>query len=138
MIVSALLHWLVSQSIFFISVTVYDGSGSAGSWPGIATCGYSCIAIMFTIITSIFTLFSVVAIGFRRLRPGIPLVGACSAVISAACHRPQTDELAAFQPLKWGVALHERNLESSVGHCCLSSRVVDMPVAGGYYAGIPL
>lgn len=133
---SGLLHWLVSQSIFLVSVTVYGATGNVIGDEKLVTCGYSCIAIIFVIIVGALMLFAVVGTGFRRFRPGIPLLGACSAVVSAACHRLQRDELAALQPLQWGVVSCESNSNSSFEHCCLSSQDVDMPVAGRYYAGI--
>jgi hypothetical protein len=40
--------------------------------------------------------------GFRSYSSGIPLVGSCSATISAACHGPSDDENTGESLLKWG------------------------------------
>jgi hypothetical protein len=72
--------------------------------------------------------------GFRRYDSRIPIVGSCSAAISAACHRPADDEDAALEAVKWGVV--EREDTGGVGHCCLSSFEVREPVEGARYAGM--
>jgi len=86
---------MVSQSIFLVNVTVYDTNGSPanGTWEpeetyytSITDCGYSNMAIILAIILAGITVIFLLGNSLRRLQPGIPVAGGCSAVISAACH----------------------------------------------------
>lgn len=130
MILSGVLHWSVSQSIFIAQVSSFRRDGSLKDPAAISTCGYSPIAIMLTmVIGSCLTVFMVV-LGLRRYKPGMPMVGSCSAAISAACHgRLDIDTTA---PLQWGVTSEEGE---GVGHCAFSDSEVRMPMEGAMYAG---
>jgi hypothetical protein len=59
-----------------------------------------CIAVFFAILVGVVAVTAGVINGFRRYNVGIPLVGSCSAAISAACHRPGEDSSASLLPLK--------------------------------------
>lgn len=73
-------------------------------------------------------MFGVVfAFGFRRYSGEIPVVGACSAAISATCHRGQGG---AEEKLMWG-AIEEGE---EVGHCGFSAGDIGRPVMGREYA----
>ncbi|KAI9876003.1 MAG: hypothetical protein M1830_007578 [Pleopsidium flavum] len=130
---SGLMHWLVSQSIFLAHVTVLTNRGVEDPAADMTTCGYSCIAIIFVIIVGSLMVLAVIATGFRRLDPGIPLASSCSIAISAACHPPQDDVNAAILPVMWG-AVEEKN--EDVGHCTFTSMEVTPPVKGRLYAGL--
>lgn len=129
---SGLLHWLVSQAIFLVRITVYTADGTEDVGRDITTCGYSCIAIIFAILVGGTLLLVGVAFGFRRFPPGMPLASSCSAAISAACHPPADDVDAAVLPLMWGVV--EGDVDG-VGHCTFTSREVELPVKDRLYAG---
>ncbi|KAF2792690.1 hypothetical protein K505DRAFT_338477 [Melanomma pulvis-pyrius CBS 109.77] len=89
MALSGVLHWLVSQSIFFVSIDNYSWTASFDwSW---STCGYSPIAIISVLVLAILMVLAIVGIGFVPFRPGINLAGSCSAAISAACHNSEWD-----------------------------------------------
>jgi hypothetical protein len=132
------LHWLMSQSLFLALVTVYDDTGVMDPENSISTVGYSCIAIFFALILGTVAVLGGIANGFRRYDGGIPLVGSCSAAISAACHRPSVDAMAYARPVMWGVmdADEDAGRGSEVGHCCFSSFEVGRPVKGNLYAGV--
>lgn len=132
LILSGLLHWLVSQSIFLVHITMYAADGTEHVNGSIMTLGYSCIAIFFVIIVGSTLLVAGVAMGFRRYEAGMPLASSCSAAISAACHPPVDDVDAAVLPLMWGVV--EEDMDG-VGHCSFTSREVVPPVKGRLYAG---
>lgn len=141
LILSGLLHWLMSQSLFLSSVDVFTSLGTLSS-QSILSVGYSCIAIIFAIIVGCVAVTAGIANGFRLYNAGIPLVGSCSAAISAACHRPKDDRDASLEAVKWGAGdmdgdgeVDERG-ERRVGHCCLTSFEVSSPVPGELYAGI--
>jgi hypothetical protein len=128
---SGALHWLVSQSIFLARVIVRDETGEEDVNGSISTGGYSCIAIISTIIVgSTIVLFGILT-GLRKYKEGMPLVGSCSAAISAACHRLRNDPDASTLPVLWGAV----EQTGDVGHCCFSSLDVSPPVEGKIYAG---
>ncbi|KAI4197238.1 MAG: hypothetical protein LQ350_006069 [Teloschistes chrysophthalmus] len=152
MIFSGALHWLVSQSIFLARVTVFDPSGNEDKEYSISTCGYSNIAIITVIVVGVVAVVFGVANGWRRYEGGMPLVGSCSAAISAACHGPGGDGEASLGKVMWGVVAGERGADGvegeeeddggkgegkgkgKVGHCCFTSREVTAPVVGRLYA----
>ena len=131
LIFSGVLHWFVSQSIFLANID-YGPQGSSGlSTPGYSysTCGYSPIAMIFAIIFGSLLIFLGLALGFRKYKPGIPLVGSCSKKISAACHIPENElELHPEQgPLQWGIVPGVFD-ENGNPHCSFSSNRVIKPL----------
>jgi hypothetical protein len=138
MVLMSSLHWLVSQSFFVINVTGY--SGSSGNW--VAETGptdkvgwalnYSPLAIIFTIVVSIFLISLLIGLGFRRLHSEIPVVGSCSVLISAACHPPSEGD-AGLLPVQWGVLQESINHRTGLGCCTISSGEVSVPVEGQLY-----
>ncbi|KAJ4983765.1 hypothetical protein SVAN01_10743 [Stagonosporopsis vannaccii] len=136
MIISTVLHWLVSQSIFLVSIETYDVNGlPKEEEEHIATCGYSPLAIICLLIVSgVVVMFALVQ-GVKVLRSqGMPLVGSVSVGIAAACH-PLKEAGDASQPLMWGVVSKDvEENEEYIGHCSFSSAAVEMPVEGQLYA----
>lgn len=96
---SALLHWLVSQSIFFVGIIRHDLNGAKSG--DIMCCGYSPVAIIFAIILGSVLVLASILLGFRRFNSNMPLAIECSAAISAMCH-PLTGNDHALSPVKWG------------------------------------
>ena len=131
-VLSGILHWLVSQSLFLARVAGFD-DGVEDTYNSLSTVGYSCVAIITVIILGAIVIVIGILNGFRKYRPGMPLVGSCSAAISAACHRPKEDIDAATLPVLWG-AVNGRE-EGAVGHCCFTSFEASPPVKGESYAG---
>ena len=129
LIVSAVLHWLVSQSLFSANVTKYDVNGQETRKYLVLPLGYSCIAIITVIFLGAVMILLGLLNGFRWYQ-GMPLAGSCSAAISAACHRPEEDFDAATRPVMWGVV----SSENGVGHCCFTSFEVSPPIHGELYA----
>jgi len=131
LILSGTLHWLVSQSLFLARVTAFTADGIEDASLSVSTIGYSSIAIITVIILGTIVVFLGIGMGFRRYKPGMPLVGSCSAAISAACHRPNDDVDASRKGVMWGVV----GVENGFGHCCVTSFEVEKPVEGKLYAG---
>ena len=135
---SALLHWLVSQSIFLARVTVTNEDGTEATDESISTCGYSSIALIFVIGLASLLLFVVIGFGFGKVKCDMPLAGSCSAAISAACHPPEADVNAGLKGLQWGVVKHYRarteSADQDAGHCCFTSLGVTRPIDGKVYA----
>ena len=132
LVMSASMHWFVSQSLFLARVNVVDQAGEIDPFESISTCGYSAIAIISVIaLGSIILLLGILA-GSIKYKAGMPFVGSCSAAISAGCHALRDDSNASLLPLMWGAVETE---EGSVKHCCFSSRDVSPPIEGEVYAG---
>ena len=135
---SSALHWFVSQSIFIARVNGLDVIDSRlVEFPGVSTCGYSPIAMIFVIILGSIVVLLGISNGFRKARVGMPLAGSCSAAISAACHPPKTDVNASLKRVMWGVVADESFQYSgeSVGHCSFTSFQVEAPTVDKLYAG---
>lgn len=133
---SFLLHWLVSQSVFLAVITQWDELGYLKAPFAVVTCGFSPFAMIFVIIAGAVIVIGVVLLSLRRFDGDIPLVGSCSAAISAACHGPPWEEDGFWMgKLQWGVVPGMGSESSDVGHCSFSSGHVDQPVSGVAYAG---
>ncbi|KPI43030.1 uncharacterized protein AB675_1873 [Cyphellophora attinorum] len=88
MIFSALLHWLLSQSIFLAVVQEFDSNGDLYDPVAVASCGFSPLAMILVLVAVLLLLGTTIGVSwFRWLKGGIPVAGSCSAAISAACHQ---------------------------------------------------
>lgn len=71
------------------------------------TCGYSPLMIFAAVCVSVLMIGFGLAVGYgRRIKGGMPLVGSCSAGISAACHtglKGGYEVGAAEKAVQWGV-----------------------------------
>ena len=133
MIISILLHWLLSESLFLARVTVYNRAGEENTDNSISTIGYSLIPLVVVIAVGCTTVLAAVLNGFRRYKPGIPLAGSCSAAISAACHPPENDIHGSEKPVMWGVVGTNKY---GNGHCSFTSLNVSFPKQGESYTGL--
>ncbi|KAK3637796.1 hypothetical protein LTR56_012002 [Elasticomyces elasticus] len=126
----ALLHWLMSQSLFVVAAVAYGGDGI----PQVPTytSAYSLEAIVVTACVGFTLICALVVLGMQRYSGTIPLASSCSAAISAACHPPEGDFEAALFRIQWGVVSVD---EHGVGHCSLTTaRDVLPPELGQRYA----
>ncbi|KAF6827446.1 hypothetical protein CMUS01_08998 [Colletotrichum musicola] len=138
---SACVHWLISQSLFLVSLELWTTTTSpklstVANGEGLISCGWSPIGVL-CVSAAIILLFTfLLVVGIRRLRFGVmPVAGSCSAAISAACHpgvADNTDEADVWtKPVRWGVV---SAADAVPGHCSFSSRPVKDPVVGRMYA----
>ena len=130
-IAAAILHWLVSQSVFLVWIDQFDAHHNLIPGKSISRCGYSPYALVITIIVAGIMLIAFTVVGLRRLDTTMPFAGSSSLAISAACHRPLADHDASLLPVKWGAVRHET--EDGPGHCCLTSFDVEPPIEGQWY-----
>jgi hypothetical protein len=137
-ILSATLHWLISQSIFVVAIdtySVWDATQPDMSLAVVRTCGYSPISMLCVIIVGVAMLAAALGFGYTPYQRGMPLVGSCSLAISAACHPDQDREdkgtLLSEQKLQWGVV---STTEDGIGHCAFSSKEVTRIIKGRTYA----
>ena len=167
-VIWAVLHWLVSQSLFLVVINFHNNKGDPNPFlrNDITGCGYSPIAILTTVIVGFLVLLVAIATGFSRYpESGMPLAGSCSLAISAACHPPPDDDRPSEKPVMWGVVKEsvtgsdtgEENSSfrppdspqqasvkaegpdmTKVGHCTFTSLPVEEPVKGELYAGLKM
>ena len=138
-ILSGTLHWLVSQSIFVVSIDLYDGlgqpiSGTGEMGPSQNRCGYSPIAMLAVIILAAIMVVALIGFGYIPYKSKMPLAASCSLAISAACH-PQEQSgpeggALSEQKLQWGVVSVD---QEGIGHCAFSSKEVGPLVKGVMY-----
>jgi len=137
LIVTSVMHWLVSQSIFLARLELYDANGNpltqsnptdgphaggAGYFyyqPTITTIGYSPKALVATIALGSAMIIFLIGLGFRRYKGGIPLICNNSLSISAACHPLVKERDAAHSKVMWGAVSHGD--DTTPGRCCLTS-----------------
>ncbi|RJE19196.1 hypothetical protein PHISCL_08473 [Aspergillus sclerotialis] len=126
LVVSAVLHWLVSQSLFYVEIISLSMEGSKYA---IITCGFSPVAILFALIIGVCLIFIAAGLGVRRFHSHMPVIGHCSAAISAACH-PGLDGNHAMKPIHWGEVLSTLDTSGSADDGSDSGIVVH-PGRGG-------
>jgi hypothetical protein len=129
MVLSSVLHWLVSQSIFLVDIDYRRYSGNQGELVmdhSELSCGYSPLAIILTLISGVLMLAAIAGFGSIRLRSNMPVVANCSAAIAAACQVPVAEHEKGASGLKvqWGVTSYD---EDGVGHCSFSGLPVEPP-----------
>ncbi|OJJ34834.1 hypothetical protein ASPWEDRAFT_39931 [Aspergillus wentii DTO 134E9] len=138
LVVYAVLHWLVSQSLFYVNVLAYDLNHELTHYGVTTGLGYSPISIILAIIVGGVMLLGLIVIGTKRLKSRVPVAAGCSCVISAACH--SNDEDAALKPVMWGEILEQDGAAddgsegSKAGHCSFASEEVVIPSKRKQYA----
>ncbi|KAF5366495.1 hypothetical protein D9757_012166 [Collybiopsis confluens] len=137
----AVLHWLTSESLFPVQINYYYPYNSEAAAPdSYSSCGFSAIGLIFTLIVGTTLILGVFIIAFStHLNGDIPLVGSCSAAISASCHPPIPDGSDSLKPLKWGAVVGAEDdvtqtNRGGVGHVCFSSGVIVEPIPGCCYS----
>jgi hypothetical protein len=129
--ISALMHWLVSQSIFLIAVERYDPQGNLTAEGEYYACGWSPLAVLLVICGGVLMIAGAIGMGRRKYQPGIPLGGTNSAVIAAACHVAGGEENIECKKVKWGVVgKYDTN---GTEHCAFSSGEPAFPQEGVAY-----
>lgn len=104
--------------------------------------GHSTLGIVLACLTGFVMLVFINFKALQKCRQCIPLVGSCSAAVSAACHRPEDDVQASLKPVQWGVQGFDRENvrswksgERRVGHCSFTSTLTSPPIPRRWYAG---
>lgn len=131
MVLSSVLHWLVSQSIFLVDIDYrrysLEYSPDKNRWKperSELSCGYSPLAIIFTLLAGVLMLVAMAAFASIRLKSNMPVVANSSAAIAAACQMPVEEHEKGASGLKvqWGVTGYDEN---GVGHCSFSAFPVE-------------
>ncbi|CAH0046098.1 unnamed protein product [Clonostachys solani] len=145
-ILSILMHWLISQSFFMVQIaeisTTYEeveplnfdkiDAGTAIYGNLITTVAFSPMGILFTALLLAVVFLGALGLGMIRLKGEIPVAGSCSLAIAAACHAPEGTS--SLKPLKWGEVLSTEAGDDGVGHCAFSNDFTQIPELGNRYA----
>jgi hypothetical protein len=139
---SAILHWLISESLFLVRITAMSGEQIAKD-ASISAMGYSALALLLAFLTCFTMLAFMNAKALRNAGADAPLVGSCSAAIGAACHSLEDGGDVATGLVQWGVVRGLGETEGAwkirdkdFGHCSFSAGAVAPPIPGRYYAGV--
>lgn len=103
-ICSGSLHWLISQSLFQVKIIFYDNAGVLQLNKDISACGWSPIAVCFTLGLGGIMILGLCVLGCRKLHKGMPVMRSNSLDIGAACHPPIPNEEMALKPVSYGAA----------------------------------
>lgn len=131
--VSGLLHWLASQTLFFIRLDKFDKVGNLIPSESISACSLSKSSGLALLHVGVFLLIGVRILSMVRFEARIPFAASCSWVISAACHPPFEEERTAIGRVKWGVVQGESFSETGLQHCSFSKHTVRRPKVGTRY-----
>ena len=118
MLVSSVLHWLLSQSFFLVRLNVLDREGNVKNTDSVSACGFSSVSLMVFWAVALVLICAVATVCMKRMKQSMPIAASCSCVISAACHVPHSDVEHHLQKLRWGVVPTPGR---SHGHCCITS-----------------
>jgi hypothetical protein len=149
LVLSTLLHWFLSQSIFMVKIQTYNKDGTPSVWnrdndyvdySQIINCGYSPIPLILSVVASGILLITAFIFMFRRFPAGSPpVVSTCSTAVSAACHPVNRSEGMLYSDFRWGA---NGGFANGVGHCSLvpaeawNDGKAQPPVDGLSYAGL--
>lgn len=121
MIAFGSLHWLLSQSVFLVKITVSDKDGVESSASSFTACGWSAVALAVALLFAVVMMLAVVGISWKKYHPGMPIMRSCSRAIAAACHPLPGDGDAAYKSLMYGVV---GCTTGGVEHAAFSSKEV--------------
>ena len=133
LIISVILHWLLSQSFFLARINVNSVQPFVNYPPAVInTVGYSLGALLIFFLVAMVVVFLVVLFGiFMKLGSPMPVVAGCSFAISAACHPLNKAEDIVLVPLKWGLVSEMENGDgkdsNDLKHCSFSAGEVFSP-----------
>ncbi|KAJ6086616.1 hypothetical protein N7467_005530 [Penicillium canescens] len=135
MVSLTLLHWLVSEMLFFSDLDIYRMQ--PGGFPRVDTQGYVYIsalpAILAVSLGDVILLALVLTAVIPKFPANMPLSGCCSASIAAACQPSRVGPnnetlLGEFEPdlacrkLKWGVVeKHDDEDSNSIRHATFAA-----------------
>lgn len=138
-----ILHWLVSQSVYYIQIIPYNMLEHPDYARKASSIILSPLPMFLALLVVTVMLCALVALAFRRFKSVMPLAGTCSAAISAACHPPKDEaDIAVLGPVTWGETAvpsawlmdhFDREVERK-GHCSFTSLDTEKPGLTKLYA----
>lgn len=130
-VVSDVLHWLLSQTLFLVRLEKRKITGEL--YPeSTCACGYSPLSLLVFTLLFLVLLVILLALLLRKVAICIPAAGHSSAVISAACHPSLIDSDAHLKEVQWGVVHNGKGVPTT--HCSFTSKSGTHPQEGQSYA----
>jgi hypothetical protein len=140
-----LLHWLISQSLYYVLVIPYTIQGEANYTDQLSSVGWSPLPVFLAILVGSLLVFLSILLGCKRHKSNMPLARGCSAAISAACHPPKGENLdtAALGPVRWGQTMEppiwaidhpDDMFDGGHGHCSFTALETVNPTRTKLYA----
>lgn len=128
-----LIHWFISEGLFYVQVMPYDLYANAVPSELLITCGVSTIPLIVGLLLAVVIFLVISSICSRSFKDSkMPLALGMSVVVSAACHAPYNDSDAAYKPVQWGVVAN--GPDDSFLHCTFTSQEVKEPKLDVQYA----
>ncbi|CAG8250100.1 unnamed protein product [Penicillium salamii] len=145
LILYVVLHWLISQSIFYVLRTPYTAQGEALGSYTVNSLAFSPLPIFCALLVGSFMILILILLSLKRFKSNVPLAGSCSAVISAACHPPKYEDpdSIALGLVKWGettassgeeVGGFRQEIDDGKGHCSFTGLDTVQPSLTKLYA----
>ncbi|CAO2657125.1 Nn.00g032510.m01.CDS01 [Neocucurbitaria sp. VM-36] len=134
LVITGVLHWLMSQSLFLIRLDVRPVPG-VDTAVSRSACGYSVISQCCFIGLYSAVLAVVLSRQSKHLMICIPPAEHRSTNISDACHPPLEDTEAHLREVKWGVV---RNKSDTFNYCTFTDLDVEAPEEGKEYTWTPM
>jgi hypothetical protein len=129
-VLSATMHWLISQAVFLVRVEDYSNGKPFES--SVSAVGLSPAPMLVVVLLGTCLVAIAIGLGHRKLAGSLmPVAASCSFALAAASHRPAGDFNAAVLPVRWGEVKKMGNAD--VGHCCFTSYEVTSVVPGRKY-----
>lgn len=130
MVISATLHWLISQPVFLVRVEEY--SKGILKEANVSAVGLSPAPMLVVAVPGLCTVAVVSGLGRRKLKGKLmPVAASCSRALASAAHCSTGDVDASLLPVKWREVKGMGDIE--VGHCCFTSQGVYDAVPGRRY-----
>ncbi|KAH7139080.1 hypothetical protein B0J11DRAFT_516048 [Dendryphion nanum] len=134
-ILSSLLHWALSQTLFLVDIDRQSYHFDVRQWRSIDATfgvGFSPLGVVVFIVLVSVTIISLLLAAISRFETVVPRVSNCSFAIAAACHLPRNQDgvETSESKVQWGVT---EQPEHGVGHCSFSMLEVTLPEEGKYY-----
>lgn len=141
----AVLHWLVSVTVFLVRVAWYSIEDVMSDARFVSSIGYSPTGLLCTCCMAAALIMALFVHSLRPIDARIPPHGNLSIAISAACHPRESEripdaggaESMVTKPLRWGVINEPQFVfggETGLSHCSFSAMRVKMPELGHSYA----
>jgi hypothetical protein len=119
LVTSGTLHWLMSQSFFFVRFDVINREKFVVSAMSRSGCGFSRLSLMVFFVVALVLVGVIGYMGTRSLEQRLPFAASCSLVVSAACHPLESEVDPQLKKVKWRVV--GRVVEGGHEHCSLTS-----------------
>lgn len=130
-VLSAFLHWLLSQTFFLVRIDVFNRFGALSVALSRLACGVSALCFLVLFLLFLGLCITIRHLASRKLVTGLPQAASNSLIISAACHAPSDEVNPHLKPVQWGVV--EGRGMGETEHCSLSARPVTAPCEGKMY-----